>query len=152
MWPRNTRKSRVGRFGVVTLAVITSFSFLVAVAPAAAQTGNEHFSVRMSDQDIQGYGWEQAVEVAIEIDDPATPANPDWQDTQLALPPEWDPATGFVQFQPFIDDFVIESGFIVTMSQTAGATTVTKTHVVAGFNSSKKRSEVYPVKSVHFFV
>ncbi len=129
MWPtETTHKSGVRRFGVATLAVVTWFMFLAAIRsePVSAQTGNEHFSVRMAEQEIHGYGWEEAVEVTVEVDDPGTAADPDWTDTKLAEPAEWDPSTGFVQFQPFVDEFVIEPGFIVTMTQLG----TTKTHVV----------------------
>ncbi|MDH3294533.1 MAG: hypothetical protein OER95_09465, partial [Acidimicrobiia bacterium] len=76
--------------------------------------------------EIHGYGWEEGVEVTVAVDDPGTPANPDWTDTRLAVPADWDPSTGFVQFQPFVDDFVIEPGFVVTMTQLG----ITTTHVV----------------------
>ncbi len=102
----------------------------IPAAPAEAAPGDESFSVRMVEQEVHGYGWEQGLEVTVAIDDPATDPDPDWSDTQLALPPQWDPTMGFVQFQPFVDGFVIEPGFEVTMSQLAGGTTQVKTHTV----------------------
>jgi hypothetical protein len=117
---------------VATLALLTSFAFLAAVgaAPAVAQSADPSFSVRMVQQEIHGYGWEQGIEVTAEIDDPDTGVDPDWTDTQLALPPEWDPASSFVQFQPFIDDYTIEPGDVVTLTQSVGGTTYVREHIV----------------------
>ena len=132
MWPTSTLMSGVRRLRVVTLAVVVSFAFLVTVGaePAFAQPGDQNFSVRMAEQEVHGYHWVQGFDVTIDIDDPATLPNPDWSDTQLALPPDWDPTMGFVQFQPFIDDFVIESGFLVTMTQVTPGGTFVETHTV----------------------
>ena len=131
---RELKVSTPGVFGggLVTLALLTSFAFLVTAGatPALAQLEDANFSVRMAEQEVHGYHWEQGIDVTITIDDPLTADDPDWSDTKLALPPDWDPTMGFVQFQPFIDDIVIEPGFFVSMSQTVDATTVTKTHIV----------------------
>ena len=108
MWPTSTPRSELRRLGVATLAALTSFAFLVATGPtsAFAQPADASFSVRMLEQEVHGYHWEEGIEVMLEIDDPANGAGVDYSDTQLALPPAWDPTMGFVQFQPFIDDFL----------------------------------------------
>ena len=132
MWPTNTRPLGVRRTRVATLAVLTTFGFfaIAGATPAFAQTADPSFSVRLVQQEIHGYGWEQGIEVTAEVDDPSNGVGVDWSDTQLALPPEWDPSTSFVQFRPFIDDFVVEPGHQVTLTQVAGATTYVRETVV----------------------
>ena len=132
MWPTNTLRLGARRYGVATLALLTSFGTLasVGVSPAAAQTVDPSFSVRMVEQEIHGHNWEQGIDVTAEIDDPTNGDGVDWSDTQLALPPEWDPTVGFVQFQPFFDGYVIQPGDVVTLTQVAGATTYVREHTV----------------------
>ena len=89
MWPTNTQRSGTQRIGVVTLALLTSFAVLATAGaePASAQTVDPSFSVRMVEQEIHGYGWEQGIAVTAEVDDPSNGIGVDWSDTKLALPP-----------------------------------------------------------------
>jgi hypothetical protein len=78
-----------------------------------------HFLVRLTEDEVHGYEWPLGESVTLTIDDPGTPAVPDYEDTQTVVVADWDPEQTFVGFS-YQEILEATEGFIVTM--TDGAT------------------------------
>jgi len=88
---------------------------------------NPNFSVRFHENEVHGYGWPLGGSVNLTVDDPNTLQPVDYIDTQTVIVSDMDPNQTFVQFSLWGNDFELENGQTVTMSDG----TTTKTHVVA---------------------
>jgi ABC-type oligopeptide transport system substrate-binding subunit/ABC-type branched-subunit amino acid transport system substrate-binding protein len=88
---------------------------------------NPNFSVRFPENEVHGYEWPLGASVDLTIDDPNTPQPIDYTDTQPVIIAPWDPNQSFVQFVLPEDDFRLEPGMIVTMSDLE----TSKSHVVS---------------------
>ena len=88
---------------------------------------NPTISVRPNDDHIEGSEWDLGSTVTIEINDPATPANPDYADTATVGVPDWDPNQTW--FNINTNGYDLKAGDIVTV--TDGSTT--KQLVVSNF-------------------
>ncbi len=86
---------------------------------------NPNFAVHLFDAQVEGWEWPLGADVTMTIDDPATPQNPDYTDTQTVVVADWDPSQTDVRFD-FNYVYFIAPGHIVTLSD--GVTT--KTHTV----------------------
>ncbi len=86
---------------------------------------NPNFAVYLFDVQVEGWEWPLGADVTMTIDDPVTPQNPDYTDTQTVVVADWDPNQTNVRFN-FNYVYFIAPGHIVTLSD--GVTT--KTHTV----------------------
>jgi len=77
---------------------------------------------------IWSIGWVIGNEVTLKINDPETPMNPDYEDTETAIDPNPDSSEGFPSIASFNLEgtFDIQPGFVVTMTDDV----ITKTHTV----------------------
>jgi hypothetical protein len=88
---------------------------------------NPRIDARFHENEIHGFEWLLGTAVNMTIDDPNTPQPIDFTGTQTVLAAGWDPNQTFVQFRLWENNFELQNGQIVTMSDR----TTTKTHVVA---------------------
>ncbi|MFC1996521.1 PhnD/SsuA/transferrin family substrate-binding protein [Chloroflexota bacterium] len=85
------------------------------------------FAVQLFDAQIEGWDWPLGANVDLVVDDPGTPQNPDYTDTQTVVLADWDPNQTSLRFQ--IDDtFFIQPGNLITLTLSGGNTT--KVHTV----------------------
>lgn len=87
---------------------------------------NPNFSVRMTENEVHGYEWTFGSQVRLEIDDPNTPQSPDYTRTQTVTFADWDPNQTFVRFKVWEDNFTLQPGMLVTMTDG----NITKTHII----------------------
>ena len=80
---------------------------------------NPKFSVRLTEGEVHGYEWPLGESVTLTINDPATPDDPDYEDSQITIVSDWDPEQTFVGFV-YEDIIEVGEGFVVTL--TDGAT------------------------------
>ncbi|MEK7324251.1 MAG: hypothetical protein AAB217_03210, partial [Chloroflexota bacterium] len=59
---------------------------------------NPTLAVRLFDAQVEGWEWPLGADVTLAIDDPLTPQNPDYTDTQTVGIANWDPNQTYVQF------------------------------------------------------
>jgi ABC-type transport system substrate-binding protein len=88
---------------------------------------NPTFSVRMTENEVHGQEWTLGSQVTLTIDDPNTPQSPDYTRTETVTFSDWDPDQTFVLFRVWEDDFTLQPGMLVTMTDG----NITKTHTVA---------------------
>jgi hypothetical protein len=100
---------------------------------------NPHFSAFPEWESIEGWEWPQDVNVHLKIDDPATQANPDFEQDQSVVVTPWDPNGWWVNFN-FGGQYDLKVGDVVTL--TDGATT--RTHIVRNLaiSSADKDTDV----------
>ena len=97
-------------------------SILVALAIALSATGVVHAEARspyiqaFPDRDyIEVYSWPLGTNAHLSIDDPGTPATPDYQQDALVVPQPWDPDTAWATFD-FGGQYDLKAGDVVTLS------------------------------------
>lgn len=84
------------------------------------------FSARITENEVHGYQWTFGFPVNLTIDDPNTPQAPDYTRTETVTYADWDPNQTFVQFRLWEDDFTLQPGMFITMTDGS----VIKTHTV----------------------
>lgn len=87
---------------------------------------NPNFSVQLTDNEVHGFEWALGTAVTLTVDDPDTPQPVDYTDSQTVIVANWDPNQTVVRFRLSDNNFTLESGMTVTMSD--GSTT--KTHEI----------------------
>lgn len=87
---------------------------------------NPNFSARLTENEVHGYEWPLGASVTLTINDPNTPEPVDYTDIQTVVVADWDPNQTFVPFRLWENEFNLEHGMTVNM--TDGQTT--KSHVV----------------------
>ncbi|MGD1993858.1 MAG: peptide ABC transporter substrate-binding protein, partial [Anaerolineae bacterium] len=87
---------------------------------------NPRFTVRLTDDQVQGDDWPLDAIVTLTIEDPSTPESPDYVASNTVGPSDGDPQQTWIGFDLRPDDFELGAGQLVTM--TDGETI--KSHVV----------------------
>jgi phosphonate transport system substrate-binding protein len=86
---------------------------------------NPTFGVRANHDNIEGWEWDDGAVITLEIDDPATPENPDYTDTTTVGYADWDPNQTWFMFETG-GVYDIKVGDLVTVSDGE----ITKEHAV----------------------
>jgi len=87
---------------------------------------NPQLSVRANNDQVEAYEWTLDSTITLEIDDPATPDDPDYSDTRIIGTADWDPSQTYAQFN-LGGVFDIQPGFLVSIDDG----TTEKTHTVS---------------------
>jgi basic membrane lipoprotein Med (substrate-binding protein (PBP1-ABC) superfamily)/fibronectin type 3 domain-containing protein len=99
---------------------------------------NPNIGVRANGDQVEAWEWPLGNTVTLEIDDPATPANPDYSDTRLIEPADWNPSQTYAWFD-LNGIFDIQPGFLVRLDD--GTTEKTLTVSVLSFTDIDKVAE-----------
>ena len=101
-------------FALFTFAALVLGSVLsLAGQPVAAQDHSPAFSVFVDSNHVKGWDWPLEVQITMEIDDPATPQDPDYSEVQYAF--EVPGSINEVHFGPG-DAFQMHPGQSVTLT------------------------------------
>ncbi len=76
---------------------------------------NPTIGARANHDNIEGWDWDEGVVVTLEIDDPATPENPDYTDTRTVGYADWNPEQTWFQFELW-DAYDLKVGDFVTVT------------------------------------
>jgi basic membrane lipoprotein Med (substrate-binding protein (PBP1-ABC) superfamily) len=86
---------------------------------------NTRIGARPTEDRVEGWEWPLGATVTLEINDPATPANPDFTDSTTVIYPPWDPNNTWFEI-PFSGTYNLKPGDEVSVTDG----TTTKTHTV----------------------
>ncbi len=89
---------------------------------------NPHFGARVKEDRVEGWHWPLGNTVTVEIDNPATPANPDFSDTTTVISAPWDSNLNWFNLD-FNGQFDLKPGYSVSVTDG----TFNKSHTVTNY-------------------
>lgn len=76
---------------------------------------NPNFGARVLEDRVEGWQWPLGGTVTVEINNPSTPANPDYTDTTTVAPAPWDPNQTWFNLD-FNGQFDLKPGYVVRVT------------------------------------